>query len=257
MSNEKVIEAKTQKLYEDIHPFIEVENTIDDYLKSLNVVPGFFRGKEILDCGFGGTGWGAELFVRSGAKQVTGIDLNPNWPVRVGKRIRSKYPDAPLRLLHGTVLELPFEADTFDYVHSHGVMHHTTDWKKGVAEMVRVVKPGGRIYLMLYGRFAPVGRIIHFTYRTMGKIIPYGFMAWVVKKTGLYRDHEISLLDAMYVPIEEHLSQDEIRALLEKLGCTDIQFFQSAKWEKRKFYSSRFMFGKNIQNVVWADKPSV
>lgn len=247
------VETKTAKLYEDIHPFIEVEETINDYLESLNVKPEYFKDKNILDCGFGGTGWAVELFARSGAKKVTGIDLNPKWVERIGMRLH-KYKDV-LDLRAGTVLDLPFEDNTFDYVHSHGVMHHTTDWKKGVQEMTRVVKPGGTIYLMLYGKFAPVGKLIHFSYRTAGKIIPYSWTSAFVKKTGIYRDHEISLLDAMYVPIEEHLSPKEIREYLEFCGMKDIRFFESAKWKKRKFYSSPLMFGGNIQNLVWADKP--
>lgn len=248
-----VVEKKTAELYEDIHPFIEVEGTIADYIESLGITPDYFKGKEILDCGFGGTGWAVELFARSGAKKVTGIDLNPKWPARIGQRL-AKYKDI-LDLRAGTVLDLPFPDNTFDYVHSHGVMHHTTDWKQGVREMTRVVKPGGTIYLMLYGKFAPVGKLIHFSYRTAGKVIPYAWASAFVKKTGIYRDHEISLLDAMYVPIEEHLSPTEIKTLLESCGMTNIRFFESAKWKKRKFYSNPLMFGDNIQNVVWADKP--
>ena len=123
----KDVEKQTAKLYEDIHPFIEVDETINDYLKSLNVDESFFKDKDILDCGFGGTGWAVELFVRSGAKSVTGIDLNEKWVTRIGDRLK-KYNHPNLNLIQGTVLELPFENNRFDYVHSHGVMHHTTDW---------------------------------------------------------------------------------------------------------------------------------
>jgi ubiquinone/menaquinone biosynthesis C-methylase UbiE len=247
------LEKNVAKLYEDIHPFIDVEQTIDDYLETLRIGPEFFKGKNILDCGFGGTGWAVELFARAGAQKVTGIDLNPKWSERIAQRLSNYRHELDLRA--GTVLELPFQDNTFDYVHSHGVMHHTTDWKKGVQEMTRVVRPGGTIYLMLYGKFAPVGRLIHFCYRTAGKIIPYAWTAAFVNKTGIYQDHELSLLDAMYVPIEEHLSAQEIREHLEACGMINIRFFESAKWKKRKFYSSHLMFGANIQNVVWADKP--
>lgn len=248
----KEIEKQTAALYEDIHPFIITEETIQDYLLSLGVDESFFRSKKILDCGFGGTGWAVELFCRSGASAVYGIDLNEKWTKRITERV-AKY-GTPTYLQQGSVLELPYADNEFDYVHSHGVMHHTTDWKRGIAEMYRVCKPGGSIYLMLYGKFAPVGKFIHFMYRLLGKIIPYSWTARLVKTTGLYRDHEISLLDAMYVPIEEHLSPDEIKNHLEQLGFSNIRFFESHKWKNRPFYSSSLMFGKNIQNVVMADK---
>jgi len=249
----KEVEEKTAVLYEDIHPFIELDQTMNDYLQSLQVDESFFAGKKILDCGFGGTGWATELFCRSHAASVYGVDLNNKWAERITKRV-AKY-NVPVFLQQGNVLDLPFKNDEFDYVHSHGVMHHTVDWKKGISEMYRVCKPGGSIYLMLYGKFAPVGRLIHFTYRTLGKIIPYSWAAGFVKATGIYRDHEISLLDAMYVPIEDHLSPEEIRAHLLSLGFVNIRFFESHKWKQHKIYSSPLMFGKNIQNVVLADKP--
>ena len=229
-----------------------VDETIQDYLSTLKIERKFFEGKNILDCGFGGTGWGVELFCNSNANSVHGIDLNEKWISRVGERLKNS-PISP-KLVCGSVLHLPYPDNQFDYVHSHGVMHHTTDWKKGVEEMIRVCKPGGTIYLMLYGKFAPLGNFIRITYRFLGKIIPYSWAKKFVDTTGIFQNHEVSLLDAMYVPIEEHLSQDEIREALESQNMKNIRYFESEKWKKKKFFSSNFMFGKNIQNVVLAQK---
>lgn len=246
------VESKTAKLYEDIHPHIQIEKTIYDYLTTLGIKKEFFDNKKILDCGFGGTGWAVDLFCQVKAKEVHGIDLNPKWKESVGARLKNHAVCPELK--SGNVLDLPYQDNYFDYVHSHGVMHHTTDWKRGIAEMVRVCKPGGIIYLMLYGKFAPIGSLIHFSYRTLGKIIPYNWSRFFVNATGLLQNHEISLLDAMYAPIEKHLSEKEIKAHLESLDMKDICFFESYKWKERKFLSSNLMFGKNIQNVVWAKK---
>jgi ubiquinone/menaquinone biosynthesis C-methylase UbiE len=246
------IESKTAKLYEDIHPHIQIEATINDYLNTLGISRDFFKNKKILDCGFGGTGWAVDLFCSVNSAEVHGIDLNPKWKESVGERLKN-HPVHP-HLTSGTVLELPYNDNYFDYVHSHGVMHHTTDWKKGIAEMARVCKPGGTIYLMLYGKFAPVGKVIHFSYRSLGKIIPYSWSKAFVDATGLFQNHEVSLLDAMYAPIEKHLSQEEITQHLQSLQLNEIRFFESVKWKNKKFFSSNLMFGKNIQNVVWAKK---
>ncbi len=246
------IETKTAKLYEDIHPHIEIDKTINDYLTTLGIKKDYFDCKKILDCGFGGTAWAVELFCQSNAAEVHGIDLNPNWKISVAERLKN-HPVQP-KLITGNVLELPYQNNYFDYVHSHGVMHHTTDWKKGIEEMVRVCKPGGTIYLMLYGKFAPVGKFIHFSYRNLGKIIPYSWSKAFVTATGIFQNHEVSLLDAMYAPIEVHLSQKEITEHLQALSMEDILFFESAKWKQKKFFSSDLMFGSNIQNVVLAKK---
>ncbi len=50
---------------------------------------------------------------------------------------------------------LPFAADTFDLVYSHEVLEHVADDQLAVQEMVRVLRPGGRIVLFCPNRGYP------------------------------------------------------------------------------------------------------
>src|SRR5260370_10946674 len=45
---------------------------------------------------------------------------------------------------------LPFAAESFDYVYSHGVIHHSDRPRAIVEEMFRVLKPDGRFNIQLY-----------------------------------------------------------------------------------------------------------
>jgi ubiquinone/menaquinone biosynthesis C-methylase UbiE len=45
---------------------------------------------------------------------------------------------------------LPFAENTFDIVYSNGVLHHTPDTQRAIAEVHRVLKPGSRAVIMLY-----------------------------------------------------------------------------------------------------------
>jgi len=49
---------------------------------------------------------------------------------------------------------LPFNDASFDIVYSWGVLHHTPDSDKAIAEARRVLKPGGRLCVMLYARYS-------------------------------------------------------------------------------------------------------
>ena len=60
--------------------------------------------------------------------------------------LRSRAPQ--IRAVHGSGTELPFEEASFDLVYSVAVMHHVAEpgaVRRTFAEMVRVVRPGGRV----------------------------------------------------------------------------------------------------------------
>ena len=46
-----------------------------------------------------------------------------------------------------SVLELSLPDGEFDFVHCAGVLHHTRDPHKGFEELVRVTRPGGRVFI--------------------------------------------------------------------------------------------------------------
>lgn len=59
--------------------------------------------------------------------------------------------------LDGTMVQtdannLPFHDHWFDYAYSWGVLHHSPDLALSIAEMMRVIRPGGGFGLMLYHR---------------------------------------------------------------------------------------------------------
>src|SRR5207302_3127225 len=56
----------------------------------------------------------------------------------------------PEQIVQATALELPFAAASFEYVYSIGCLHHTGDLSRAVAEVHRVLRPGGYAVVMLY-----------------------------------------------------------------------------------------------------------
>ena len=55
-----------------------------------------------------------------------------------------------LAYMQGNVLDLQFKENTFDGVVCIGCLHHTGDIERGLNEIHRVLKPGGRALIMLY-----------------------------------------------------------------------------------------------------------
>jgi ubiquinone/menaquinone biosynthesis C-methylase UbiE len=105
-----------------------------------------FRGKRLLEIGCGlGTDW--LQFARAGAI-TTGVDLTPASIELVKKRFALE--GIPVDAQVADAEHLPFENDSFDAVYSFGVLHHTPNTQKSIDEVHRVLKPGGRIVIMLY-----------------------------------------------------------------------------------------------------------
>ena len=83
-----------------------------------------------------------------------------DFSVRSLRQVRARNRHA---CIWGNTLCLPFESGAFDLVIATGVVHHTPDPHRAVAECSRVVTPGGRLYLRVYNRRSPY-RIVHAGY---------------------------------------------------------------------------------------------
>jgi SAM-dependent methyltransferase len=59
--------------------------------------------------------------------------------------INLEMTDYPTVDVVGSVLDLPFEDDTFDVILSQAVLEHVPDPQRAVDEMARVLKPGGTL----------------------------------------------------------------------------------------------------------------
>jgi ubiquinone/menaquinone biosynthesis C-methylase UbiE len=106
-------------------------------------------GKQVLEIGLG-QGADSEQLIRRGARW-TGIDLTPESVRRV--RARLELRELPFEdLVNGSALEMPFEDNSFDMVYSFGVLHHIPDIAQAQREIHRVLRPGGKLVMMLYAK---------------------------------------------------------------------------------------------------------
>lgn len=105
-------------------------------------------GARILDLGCG-PGYGSEMILdRFGADRVDGVDLDPRMVERARRRLRG-YGDR-VHLSVGDAGDLRGSLDipdaSYDAVFDFAVVHHVPQWRLAVAEVARVLRPGGMFY---------------------------------------------------------------------------------------------------------------
>lgn len=106
--------------------------------------PEELRGKTVLDVGCG-MGRFSDVASRWGAN-VVAIDLSR--AVESAQRNIGGRPN--VTIAQANVFALPFREQSFDYIFSIGVLHHTPDTKAAFDRLPNLLRPGGKIAIWLY-----------------------------------------------------------------------------------------------------------
>jgi len=109
--------------------------------------PEELRGKWVLDVGCG-MGRFAEVASRWGAN-VVGIDLSRAAEVAA----RNLADRRNVWICRADLRHLPFALESFDYIYSIGVLHHTPDCEHSFKSLIPFLKPDGTIAIWVYSGY--------------------------------------------------------------------------------------------------------
>jgi ubiquinone/menaquinone biosynthesis C-methylase UbiE len=100
---------------------------------------GSLSGQRVLEVGCG-RGVGSQVILdRLGAAEVIAFDLDDSMVDLARKRLHGR----PVSLSVGDVCEIQQPADSMDTVVNFGIIHHVPEWRDAIAEVARVLRPGG------------------------------------------------------------------------------------------------------------------
>ena len=101
-------------------------------------------GSTWLDLGCG-AGWAARMAKLDGrASRVVGLDFS-----RTGLELAMQHTPREVLWVQADGTSLPLPGDAFDRLFCNGSLEHFPDVRRGVAEVARVLKPGGRAVLIV------------------------------------------------------------------------------------------------------------
>src|SRR4051812_13819879 len=105
---------------------------------------GRTEGADVLEIGCG-RGVGTRLILDVfGAAHVRAFDLDPDMVRRARERMADRPGQVDLEVGDAERIDAP--DDRYDAVFEFGILHHVPNWRAAVAEVHRVLKPGGRFY---------------------------------------------------------------------------------------------------------------
>ena len=166
-----------------------------------------------------GCGCGRNLVYASNfASKLIGIDLSVKSLEFAEQFVNSD----KVELKHGNNLDIPIDSETIDVVISDGVCHHTGDTVRAFSECIRILKPGGKLYLAVYKKF----RYYPLVYYTIGGVLRQ------INKTKLGK----TIIDIIFVYLhyimykifkKQKLSKLETRNIFYDYFITPVATFQS------------------------------
>jgi demethylmenaquinone methyltransferase/2-methoxy-6-polyprenyl-1,4-benzoquinol methylase len=162
-----------------------------------------------------GTGDIAFALHRAGA-EVVGLDFSPAM-LAVARARANKLPvlpeAPPLEFRTGDVLQIPYGPCSFDIVSIGYGLRNLESWERGLEEMVRVARPGGRLLVLDFGK--PENwlwqRLFFFYLR---KVVP-------LLGSILYRD--AAALAYIHESLQAYPAQRGVAEKMRALGCREVR----------------------------------
>ena len=173
------------------------------------------EGQKVLDlcCG---TGQMINYECKAVGKNTTviGVDFSQEM-LNVGdRRLNNSLKDYKFKLIRDSILELPFEENTFDCITIAFGLRNISDKSKALSEMYRVLKPGGRVVcLELSKPNIPILKNIYDMY--FNHVLPFvGSIGTGDKKAYYY------LRDS----VNEFMNKNQLKQEISKIGFKNSEY---------------------------------
>ena len=222
------------------------DEMLQDYFGPLLTLEDL-KGKSVCEVGCG-NGRFVKIMSRY-ATSVTGIE--PSAGALNSKRITADSPH--VEIINRNIYEVDI-ADKFDYVFCLGVLHHTPEPVKTVSQIKRMLKPGGKAVIWVYGRegnglylaLANILRLVttwipHSILKIISKILclPLKAYIWTCKYLPLpmrcymrnvlakYDDYtlELTIYDQLNPKIAGYWSKEAFNQILQSGGFEQATFY--------------------------------
>jgi ubiquinone/menaquinone biosynthesis C-methylase UbiE len=143
----RVLEPEVMDSAEEARDYDAMDHSTVNRVFVADFVAVWNAGKPILDVGTGTAQIPIELCRKAPTAQVKGIDLAEHMLSVGHDNVRCAAFTGRIRLERVDAKRMPYAAGSFAAVISNSIVHHIPEPAAVLAEMVRVVRPGGNLFV--------------------------------------------------------------------------------------------------------------
>jgi demethylmenaquinone methyltransferase/2-methoxy-6-polyprenyl-1,4-benzoquinol methylase len=209
--------AKVEDLFAAIAPRYDLINDLQSFgmhrrwksrmIRMAEVQPGD-RALDLC-CGTGDVSF---ALARAGAR-VTGLDFSEPMLQVARQRAEAKKSEENPKFIRGDAQNLPFEDASFNVVTISYGLRNLSSWERGLDEMFRVLRPGGRLLVLDFGK--PDNRFLRWQY--------FFYLRWFVPVFGRLFCGDSATHAYILESLKNYPAQRGVEARMHAMGCTDIQ----------------------------------
>jgi demethylmenaquinone methyltransferase/2-methoxy-6-polyprenyl-1,4-benzoquinol methylase len=166
-----------------------------------------------------GTGDVAFALSRQGL-EVVGLDFSEPMLAVASRRAKSQISDfkfqnpaPPVQFLRGDAQQIPFPDASFDLVTISYGLRNLADWELGLREMKRIIRPGGRMLVLDFGK--PDNALWRGLY--------FQHLKWFVPLMGRFFCGDADTHGYILESLKHYAAQKGIAAKMEELQLTDVR----------------------------------
>jgi demethylmenaquinone methyltransferase / 2-methoxy-6-polyprenyl-1,4-benzoquinol methylase len=209
--------AKVGDLFATIAPRYDLINDLQSlglhrrWKRTLLTMAGVKPGERALDlcCGTGDIA----LALQTAGADVVGLDFSPAMLAVA----RQRAAGAPrLQFICGDAMKIPFDNNSFDLVTIGYGLRNLASWERGMEEMARVTRPGGRLLMLDFGK--PENK----AWRT----VYFAALRFFVPLFGRAFCKDAATYGYIFESLRDYPAQRGVAAKLVALGGRDLQVRQ-------------------------------
>ncbi|HBV88023.1 demethylmenaquinone methyltransferase [Desulfosporosinus sp.] len=145
---------------------------------------------------------------------VTGLDFSQKMLEVAEKSLVQASNVGSVRFLHGNAMELPFQDNSFDGVTVGWGLRNLPDLQRGLREMIRTVKPGGKVVSLDMAKPSLIGfKQAYWLY--FDKLVPFMGKVWARKASAYQYLHDSA---------REFPAQEELVRIFTECGLEEAHY---------------------------------